>query len=325
MVLPMNTGAEAVESALKLARRWGYEKKGIPADEAIILGAQGNFHGRTFGAISLSTDEEDSRKNFGPFLQNTTAKHPGSGRPIRYGHAEDLEAAFASHGARVAAVILEPIQGEAGIVVPPEGYLARVQELCRKHNALFICDEIQTGVGRTGRMLCYEHSTGVRPDVVLLGKAISGGVYPVSCVLASRDVMLTLAPGSHGSTYGGNPLAAEVAMAALEVVRDEKLVDRARELGQLLQEQLHQLQRESQGVIAEVRGVGLLTAIVIDPSKARGRTAWDLCLLMKEQGVLAKPTHDHIIRLAPPLAISQEDLLRGVAGIRAALQALLKE
>lgn len=336
MVLPMNTGAEAVESALKLARRWGYETKGIPAGEAIVLGAEGNFHGRTFGAISLSTDEEDSRKNFGPFLRNTTARQPAAlggyaaeggagseaGPAIRYGVVEDLEEAFRTHGDRIAAVILEPIQGEAGIVVPPTDYLPRVQRLCRQHRALLICDEIQTGIGRTGRMLCYEHSPGVHPDVVLLGKAISGGVYPVSCVLASRDVMLTLAPGSHGSTYGGNPLAAQVAMAALQVVRDENLVDRARDLGELLQGKLRELQQESDGAISEVRGRGLLTAIVIDPKKANGRTAWDLCLLMKDHGVLAKPTHDHIIRLAPPLVISEEDLLRGVDAIRASLKEL---
>ncbi|QLQ79929.1 hypothetical protein HG537_0C05780 [Torulaspora globosa] len=322
MVLPMNTGAEAVESALKLARRWGYETKKIPAGEAIVLGAQGNFHGRTFGAISLSTDEEDSRKNFGPFLRNTSARNPESGQEIRYGVAEDLEEVFKTHGDRIAAVILEPIQGEAGIVVPPADYLLRVQKLCREHRALFICDEIQTGIGRTGKMLCYEHSPGVRPDVVLLGKAISGGVYPVSCVLASREVMLTFTPGSHGSTYGGNPLAAQVAIAALEVVRDEKLVERARDLGEVLQGKLRELQQESDGAISEVRGRGLLTAIVIDPAKANGRTAWDLCLLMKEQGVLAKPTHDHIIRLAPPLVISEQDLLRGIESIRISLQQL---
>lgn len=321
MVLPMNTGAEAVESAIKLARRWGYEKKGIPSGEAIILGAEGNFHGRTFGAISLSTDEEDSRKNFGPFLANTSAQCPTSNKPIRYGVAEDLENVLKSKGDKVAAIILEPIQGEAGIVVPPKDYLVKVQSMCKKYNVLFICDEIQTGIGRTGKLLCFEHS-GVKPDVVLLGKAISGGMLPVSCVLSSKDIMLTLTPGSHGSTYGGNALASRVAIAALEVVKNENLVQRSQELGQFLQKELLELQKESNGAISEVRGVGLLTAIVIDPAKSNGRTAWDLCLLMKDNGVLAKPTHDHIIRLAPPLVISQEDLHKGVEAIRKSLAKL---
>ncbi|AAS52806.1 AER123Wp [Eremothecium gossypii ATCC 10895] len=323
MVLPMNTGAEAVETALKLARRWGYMKKGIAADEAIILGASGNFHGRTFGAISLSTDEEDTRKHFGPFLKNTTAELPdGSGEQIRFGELADLERAFKHAGERIAAVILEPIQGEAGIVVPPEGYLEGVQRLCREHNALFICDEIQTGIGRTGKMLCYEHSEGVRPDIVVLGKAISGGILPVSCVLADKDIMLCFEPGSHGSTYGGNPLSSRVAVAALEVIRKENLVERARVLGEKLRAKLESLQAESNGIISEVRGKGLLSAIVIDPSKANGRTAWDLCLLMKDAGVLAKPTHEHIIRLAPPLVISEEDLMHGVDVIKSSLEKL---
>ena len=319
MVLPMNTGAEAVETALKLARRWGYEVKKIPDNEAIVLGAQGNFHGRTFGAISLSTDEEDSRKHFGPFLTNTTAKNPSKGQAIRYGHIEDLEQAFESHGDKIAAVILEPIQGEAGIVVPPKGYLLDVQNLCKKYNSLFICDEIQTGIGRTGKLLCFEHTEGVKPDVVLLGKAISGGVLPVSCVLSSREIMSCFTPGSHGSTFGGNPVASRVAIAALDVIKEEKLVERAQKLGDLLQDELRKLQAQSDGMISEVRGVGLLTAIVIDSQKAQGRTAWDLCLLMKDKGVLAKPTHDHIIRLAPPLVISEEDLLKGVQAMKEAL------
>ncbi|CAG62360.1 CAR2 [Nakaseomyces glabratus] len=319
MVLPMNTGAEAVETALKLARRWGYEVKKIPDNEAIVLGAQGNFHGRTFGAISLSTDEEDSRKHFGPFLTNTTAKNPSKGQAIRYGHIEDLEQAFESHGDKIAAVILEPIQGEAGIVVPPKGYLLDVQNLCKKYNSLFICDEIQTGIGRTGKLLCFEHTEGVKPDVVLLGKAISGGVLPVSCVLSSREIMSCFTPGSHGSTFGGNPMASRVAIAALDVIKEEKLVERAQKLGDLLQDELRKLQAQSDGMISEVRGVGLLTAIVIDSQKAQGRTAWDLCLLMKDKGVLAKPTHDHIIRLAPPLVISEEDLLKGVQAMKEAL------
>lgn len=322
MVLPMNTGAEAVETALKLARRWGYVKKGIPADEAIILAAQNNFHGRTLGVISMSTDS-DATAQFGPFLKNVGPHIPGTkDKLVRYGEIEDIELAFKNAGDKIAAVLLEPIQGEAGIVVPPADYLTKVSELCKEYNVLLICDEIQTGIARTGKLLCYEHSAGVKPDIVLLGKAISGGVLPVSAVLSSKEIMLTLEPGSHGSTYGGNPLASRVAVAALEVVREEKLVERSAELGAFLKEELIKLQGESNGIISEVRGVGLLSAIVIDESKANGRTAWDLCLLMKEQGVLAKPTHDHIIRLAPPLVISKEDLLKGVESIRVSLKKL---
>ncbi|EMG47475.1 CAR2 Ornithine aminotransferase [Candida maltosa Xu316] len=323
MVLPMNTGAEAVETGLKLARKWGYVKKGIAPGEAIILSAVNNFHGRTLGVISMSTDP-DATINFGPYLQGVGPQIPGEpeGTLLRYGVIEDVEKAFANAGDKIAAILLEPIQGEAGIVVPPEDYLPRVQELCKKHNVLLICDEIQTGIARTGKMLCYEHSKGVKPDIVLLGKAISGGVMPVSAVLSSKEIMLTLEPGSHGSTYGGNPLACRVAIAALEVVKDEKLVERSQHLGQLLKDKLVELQKESDGIISEVRGRGLLSAIVIDESKTNGRTAWDLCLLMKENGVLAKPTHDNIIRLAPPLVISEEDLLKGVDSIRQSLKKL---
>lgn len=320
MVLPMNTGAEAVETGLKLARRWGYIKKGIKEDEAIILSAVDNFHGRTLGVISMSTDPE-ATTNFGPYLNGVGPQIPGEpkGTLLRYGVIEDVEKAFANAGDKIAALLLEPIQGEAGIVVPPEGYFTRVQELCKKHNVLLICDEIQTGIARTGKMLCYEHYDNVKPDIVLLGKAISGGVYPVSAVLSSKEIMLTLSPGSHGSTYGGNPLACAVAMAALQVVKDENLVERAQQLGDLLRSKLEELKSQSNGIISEVRGKGLLSAVVIDASKANGRTAWDLCLLMKEEGVLAKPTHDNIIRLAPPLVISEEDLLKGVDSIKKSL------
>lgn len=320
MVLPMNTGAEAVETALKLARRWGYVKKGIKDNEAIILSAVNNFHGRTLGVISMSTDP-DATTAFGPYLNGVGPQIPGEpkGTLLRYGVIEDVEKAFANAGDKIAAILLEPIQGEAGIVVPPEGYFSRVQELCKKHNVLLICDEIQTGIARTGKMLCYEHYAGVKPDIILLGKAISGGVYPVSAVLSSKEIMLTLSPGSHGSTYGGNPLACAVAMAALQVVKDEDLVNRAEKLGEFLRAKLEELKAESNGIISEVRGKGLLSAIVIDDSKANGRTAWDLCLLMKEEGVLAKPTHDDIIRLAPPLVISEEDLLKGVEAIKKSL------
>ncbi|GMM34608.1 ornithine-oxo-acid transaminase [Saccharomycopsis crataegensis] len=319
MVLPMNTGAEAVESALKLARRWGYVKKGIKPDEAIILAAENNFHGRTLGIISMSTDP-DATNNFGPFLKNTGPVIPGTDNQIiRYGHIEDIELAVKNAGDKIAAILLEPIQGEAGIVSPPEGYFSAVQKLCKEHNILLICDEIQTGIARTGKMLCYEHYDGVKPDVILLGKAISGGVMPVSAVLSSREIMLTLEPGSHGSTYGGNPLACRVSIAALQVVKDEKLVEQAQEKGDFLKEELKKLQKDSNGIISEVRGRGLLAAVVIDESKANGRSAWDLCLLMKDEGVLAKPTHDHIIRLAPALNISKEDLLKGIDAIRKSL------
>ncbi|OWB57581.1 hypothetical protein B5S28_g3537 [[Candida] boidinii] len=323
MVLPMNTGAEAVETGLKLARRWGYVKKGIPEGEAIILSAKDNFHGRTLGIISMSTDP-DATTNFGPYLNNVGPQIPGEekGKLLRYGVIEDVELAFKNAGDKIAAILLEPIQGEAGIVVPPADYLTRVTELCKEHNVLLICDEIQTGIARTGKMLCYEHSANVKPDIVLLGKAISGGVLPVSAVLSSKEIMLTLEPGCHGSTYGGNPLACRVAIAALDVVKDENLVERAQELGDFLKDELTKLQSESNGMISEVRGKGLLSAIVIDESKTNGRSAWDLCLLMKNHGVLAKPTHDHIIRLAPPLIISKEDLLKGVDSIRKSLKEL---
>jgi ornithine--oxo-acid transaminase len=323
MVLPMNTGAEAVETGLKLARRWGYVKKGIAHDEAIILSAVNNFHGRTLGVISMSTDP-DATTNFGPYLNGVGPQIPGEpkGTLLRYGVIEDVEKAFNNAGDKIAAILLEPIQGEAGIVVPPADYLPRVAELCKKHNVLLICDEIQTGIARTGKMLCYEHSQGVKPDIVLLGKAISGGIMPVSAVLSSKEIMLTLEPGSHGSTYGGNPLACRVAIAALEVVREEKLVDRADKLGELLRSKLKELGSASNGIISEVRGKGLLCAIVIDEAHTNGRTAWDLCMVMKNLGVLAKPTHDNIIRLAPPLVISEEDLLKGVDTIKKALELL---
>ncbi|ODV94430.1 hypothetical protein PACTADRAFT_51268 [Pachysolen tannophilus NRRL Y-2460] len=321
MVLPMNTGAEAVETALKIARRWGYVKKGINPNESIIIAAENNFHGRTLGIISMSTDP-DATTNFGPFIPGLHSNLPNTNKPIRYGVIEDMEEVFAKNGDKIAAILLEPIQGEAGIVVPPKDYLLKVQKLCHKYNSLFICDEIQTGIGRTGKLLCYQHSEGVKPDIVLLAKALSGGVLPISCVLSSREIMSILEPGSHGSTYGGNPLACRVAIAALKVIEDEKLTERAAKLGLFFTEKLLNLQKESGGIISEVRGKGLLTAIVIDHEKTNGRTAWDLCLLMKNHGVLAKPTHDHIIRLAPPLVISEEDLLKGVEAIKKSLAQL---
>ncbi|KAL6934005.1 probable Ornithine aminotransferase [Hanseniaspora guilliermondii] len=305
-ILPMNTGAEAVETGLKLARRWGYLKKGIPENQAIVLALENNFHGRTFGAISLSVDPE-SRDHFGPFLDTLTAKRD-SNEFIRYGVIDDLKRVLEAKGDKVAAIILEPIQGEAGIVVPPKGYLNEVQSLCKQYNCLMICDEIQTGIGRTGKMLCYEHTEGCKPDVVLLGKAISGGVLPVSAVLANKDVMSVFTPGSHGSTFGGNPLASAVAIASLEVIRDEKLTENAQAMGDYLKEQLNEVASKSNGIISEVRGVGLLTAIVIDSGKTNGKSAWDLCLAMKDRGILAKPTHEHIIRLSPPLVITKDQI-----------------
>lgn len=316
MVLPMNTGAEAVETALKLARKWAYEKKGVPAGRARIFSVDGNFHGRTLGVISMSTDPE-SRGGFGPFLEGVGPVVDDS--VIRFGHAEDLERALDKYGAETAAFLVEPIQGEAGIVVPPEGYLRRVAELCKQHNVLLICDEIQTGLARTGKMLACEWD-GVRPDMVTLGKALSGGVYPVSAVLADKDVMLCIKPGEHGSTYGGNPLGSAAAIAALDVLVDEKLAERAQELGVFFRAELEKL-KATYPALTAVRGRGLLNAIVIDKAQSKkGRSAWQLCLLLKQHGLLAKPTHENIIRLAPPLVISRDELACGVQAIANALR-----
>lgn len=313
MVLPMNTGVEAVETAVKLARRWGYVKKGIPEGKARVLSVDGCFHGRTGVAISLSTDPE-SRDNFGPFMEYTGPKW--SGGVIRYNHAEDLEAALEAHGKETAAFLVEPIQGEAGIFVPDEGYLAKCAELCKKHNVLFIVDEIQTGLARTGKMLACEWD-GVKPDIITLGKALSGGVYPVSAVLANKEIMLTIKPGEHGSTYGGNPLGCAVAITALDVLIDEKLVERAQRLGEIFRSEVEAI---GSPLIKLVRGRGLLNAVVIDESKSKkGRTAWQLCLLMKSKGLLAKPTHVNIIRFAPPLVIEEADLRKAVQIIKESL------
>ncbi|KAK0538500.1 ornithine aminotransferase [Tilletia horrida] len=330
MVLPMNTGAEAVETALKLARKWAYLKKGVPEGKARILTVDGNFHGRTIGIVSMSTDPS-SRAGFGPFLERVGPvledvsspenPVPAHGGPIRYGVIEDLEHAFDEVGTETAAFLVEPIQGEAGIVVPPHGYLAQVQALCKKHNVLFICDEIQTGLGRTGTMLACSHEEGVRPDIITLGKALSGGVYPVSAVLADKDIMLTIAPGEHGSTYGGNPLGAAVASEALDVLIDEDLCARADTLGKRFRAELQAVvDAQPDGLLTEVRGKGLLNAIVIDQSKSvKGRSAWQLCLLLKARGLLAKPTHENIIRLAPPLVITDEQLDKSIDIIKKAL------
>ncbi|KAF8332596.1 ornithine aminotransferase [Cantharellus anzutake] len=318
MVLPMNTGAEAVETSLKLARKWAYAKKGVPEGKAMILSAQGNFHGRTIGVISMSTDPE-SRTGFGPFLEGvgSVIRLPDDQlHQIRYNNIPDLEVALNAHGENIAAFLVEPIQGEAGVVVPDAGYLSKVQDICKKHNVLLICDEIQTGLGRTGKMLCCDHDN-VKPDMVLLGKALSGGVYPVSCVLANQDIMLCINPGEHGSTYGGNPLGCAVAMTALNVLIDEKLSKRAERLGEVFRQTVRSFHSPH---VQLVRGKGLFNAIVIDESKSlKKRTAWQLCLLMKDRGVLAKPTHQNIIRFSPPLVISEADLHKALDVIKQCL------
>ncbi|THH03996.1 hypothetical protein EW145_g5844 [Phellinidium pouzarii] len=317
MVLPMNTGAEAVETSIKLARKWAYMKKGVQPGKAIVLSAAGNFHGRTIGVISMSTDDE-SRRDFGPYLEGVgpTYFDGDEVKSIRYGVIADLKRALELHGENVAAFLIEPIQGEAGIVVPEDGYLSKCQDLCKKHNVLLICDEIQTGLCRTGKMLCCEWDN-IRPDVVLLGKALSGGVYPVSAVLADKDVMLCIKPGEHGSTYGGNPLGCAVAITALSVLVEEDLARRALNLGEKFRTAIRAINSPH---VQLVRGRGLLNAVVLnESSSARGRTAWQLCLLLKSRGVLAKPTHENIIRFAPPLVISEEDLVKAVGIIKQSL------
>ncbi|KAE8366169.1 pyridoxal phosphate-dependent transferase [Aspergillus caelatus] len=317
MVLPMNTGAEAVETGIKIARKWGYKVKGIPENQAVVLSAENNFHGRTFAAISLSSDPE-SRDNYGPYLPGIGCNIPGTDKPITYNDKAALREAFEKAGPNLAAFLVEPIQGEAGIVVPDEDYLQEARALCDKYNALLICDEIQTGIARTGKLLCHEWS-GIKPDLVLLGKAISGGMYPVSCVLGRKDVMLTIEPGTHGSTYGGNPLGCAVAIRALEVVQEERMVERAEKLGHVFRDGLKAI---NSPMIQTVRGKGLLNAIVIDESKTNGHSAWDLCMLMKEKGLLAKPTHENIIRLAPPLVITDDEIKKSLEIIAEAVSEL---
>ena len=303
-VLPMNTGAEADETAMKLARRWGYKVKGIPENEAIIICCEGNFHGRTISIISMSTDP-DSYGQFGPFT-------PGFVK-IPYNDCQALEQTLEKLGDKVAGFLVEPIQGEAGVYVPNDGYLKKCYELCKKHNVLFIADEVQTGIARTGKMLACDHE-GVKPDILILGKALSGGVIPVSAVLANDEIMLTIKPGEHGSTFGGFCLAGKVAMAALQVVKDEKLEEKAEELGKIFREEMLKVKSD---MIELVRGKGLLNAIVIKPKN--GKEAWDVCLKMKELGVLAKPTHQHIIRFAPPLVITKQQLLEAIELIKQAI------
>ena len=300
-VLPMNTGAEGVETALKLARRWGVVKKGIPNDKVKIICCEGNFHGRTVTVITMSNDP-DSYANYGPLT-------PGFIR-IPYNDPKALEEALKEHGKEVAAFIAEPIQGEAGVFVPDDGYLKKCFDLCHEHNVLFIADEVQTGIARTGKMLCSQHD-GIRPDIVILGKALGGGVLPVSACLADDDIMLNVKPGEHGSTFGGFPLAARVAVEALKVVKDEKLVQNAEKMGKIFREEIEKIHSP---FIVQVRGRGLLNAIVTKP--VEGKTAWDICLKLRDNGLLAKPTHDHIIRFAPPLCITKDELMEAIAIIK---------
>lgn len=304
-VLPMNTGVEGGETAIKLARRWGYVKKGIAENEARIVFAKNNFWGRTLAAISSSTDPS-SYAQFGPYM-------PGFDL-VNYNDLADLEKAL--RNPNVAAFMVEPIQGEAGVVVPDEGYLQGVRALCDKYNVLFIADEIQTGLCRTGKMLACDHA-GVRPDILVLGKALSGGVLPVSAVLADDEVMMNIKPGEHGSTYGGNPLACAVAMEALQVLADEKMADNAEAMGQLLRQELEALQSRH---IKLVRGKGLLNAVVIDHPNPDA--AWELCMELRNNGLLAKPTHGDKIRFAPPLVIAADQVREAVAIIGQSLSVL---
>jgi len=304
-VLMMNSGAEAVETALKLARKWAYEVKGIPQYEAKIITCENNFHGRTITIISFSTDPE-ANTNYGPFTPGFIT--------IPYNNPAALEEALKE--SNVAAFLVEPIQGEAGVMVPDHGYLKTCYDLCKKHNVLFIADEIQTGLARTGKMLACDYEN-IHPDILILGKALSGGMMPISAVLANDEIMLTIKPGQHGSTFGGNPLACTIATEALNVLIDEKLADRAAKQGELLRSELKKMQKEFD-VLKVVRGKGLLNAIVIEPKN--GKEAWDLCLKMAEYGLLAKPTHQHIIRFAPPLIITEEQILESLDIIKRALK-----
>jgi len=301
-VLPMNTGAEAVETALKLTRKWAYEVKGIDENEAVIIVCKGNFHGRTTTIISFSNDPT-ARKNFGPYT-------PGFLK-IPYNDINALEEALKNKN--VAGFLVEPIQGEAGVFVPNDGYLEEAYELCKAAGVLFIADEVQTGIARTGKLLACDYEN-VKPDVLILGKALSGGVYPVSAVLANNNIMNVIKPGEHGSTFGGNPIAAKVAIAALEVIKDEKLAENAQRLGELFRVEINKLVAEID-IIKLVRGKGLLNAIVINDTEDSS-TAWDICLKLRDNGLLAKPTHGNIIRFAPPLVINESQLLECVAIIK---------
>lgn len=303
-VLPMNTGAEADETALKLCRKWAYMKKGLPENQAKIIVCDGNFHGRTITIVSMSTDP-DSYAGFGPFT-------PGFIK-IPY---NDLDAlAKALEDPNIAGFLVEPIQGEAGVFVPDAGYLKKAFDMCKAKNVLFIADEVQTGIARTGKLLAVDHED-VKPDILILGKALSGGVMPVSAVLADDDIMLCIKPGEHGSTFGGNPLACRVAIAALEVVKDENLAEKAEYLGKIFRAEMEKFMTQTNRVEL-VRGKGLLNAVIIRPMD--GKEAWDVCVRMKELGLLAKPTHQHIIRFAPPLVITEEQLLEAIEIIKEAI------
>jgi ornithine--oxo-acid transaminase len=298
-VLPMNSGAEADETALKLIRKWGYKVKGIPANEAKIIVCADNFHGRTITIISMSTDPQ-SFEGFGPYTPGFIT--------IPYNDIDALKKALQEPN--IAGFLVEPIQGEAGVYVPEDGYLKKAYDLCKANNVLFVADEVQTGIARTGKLLACDHE-GVRPDILILGKALSGGVIPVSAVLADDDIMLTIKPGEHGSTFGGFPLAGAVAMAALQVVKDEKLCERAEYLGNIFRNEIRKIDHP---MIDIVRGKGLLNAVVIKPKD--GKVAWDVCVKMAENGILAKPTHDHIIRFAPPLVITETELMEAIERIK---------
>ena len=299
-VLPMNSGAEAVETAVKLARKWSYEVKGIAENAAKIIVCENNFHGRTTTIVSFSNDP-DANQNYGPFT-------PGFEK-IPYNDLNALEEILKQDSQNIAAFLAEPIQGEAGVYVPDENYLKRASELCKKYNVLFIADEVQTGIARTGKLIACHHEN-VQPDILILGKALSGGMYPVSAVLANDEIMNVIKPGQHGSTFGGNPIACAVAVAALDVVEEEKLSERAEELGKLFRSEIEKLIEKSD-LITKVRGKGLLNAILINDTPD-SKTAWNLCVNLKENGLLAKPTHGNIIRLAPPLVITEEQLLECV-------------
>jgi ornithine--oxo-acid transaminase len=295
----MNSGAEADETALKLIRKWAYKVKGIPINEAKIIVCDGNFHGRTITIISMSSDP-DAYNHYGPYT-------PGFIN-IPYNDLDRLEKEL--QNPNVAGFLLEPIQAEAGVYVPEDGYLKKAAELCKKQKVLFVADEVQTGLARTGKMLACDHEN-VRPDILILGKALSGGMYPVSCVLADDEIMLTIKPGEHGSTYGGNPIAAKVAMAALDVILEEKLVENSAKMGEIFRREMRAVKSEMIGV---VRGKGLLNAIVVNPTN--GKTAWDVCVALKENGLIAKPTHEHIIRFTPPLVITETQMMEAIEIIK---------
>lgn len=303
-ILPMNTGVEGGETAVKLARKWGYQVKGIESNTARVIFAKGNFWGRTLSAVSSSTDPTSSN-NFGPFM-------PGFDI-VPYNDLPALEAIFKEHHKSIAAFMVEPIQGEAGVVVPHEGYLQGVRDLCTKYNVLWIADEVQTGLARTGKMLCVDHEN-VKPDILVLGKALSGGVLPVSAVMCNDEIMLQIKPGEHGSTYGGNPLACVVARESVQVLIDEKLAENSQAMGELFRQRMTELQKEFSNVVTGVRGKGLLNAVIIAPQGKK--SAWDVCIALRNNGLLAKPTQSHIIRFAPPLVINKQQVEQGCDIIR---------